>query len=76
MEAQNAAIVDTACTKTVCGNECLQYMLDSVSFEELKYVKNEKSHVPFQFGDGRIINPYQTVTFSAKIGNCLCNIKT
>ena len=44
-------------------------MLDSLSFEELKSVKNEKSQVPFKFGDGRIINSYQTVTFPAKIGN-------
>ena len=47
MEARNAAIVDTACTKTVCGNEWSQDKLDSLSFEELKSVKNEKSHVPF-----------------------------
>ena len=65
MEAQNAAIVDTACTKTVCGNECLQYILDSLSFEELKSVKNEKNHVPFKFGDERMINSYQT-NFSSK----------
>ena len=76
MEAQNAASIDTACTKTVCGNECLQYILDSLSFEKLKSIKNEKSQVPFKFGDGRIINSYQTVTFPAKISNCLCNIKT
>ena len=50
-------------------------MLDTLSFEELKFVKNEKSCVPFKFGDGRIINSYQTVTFPAKIGSCLCNIK-
>ena len=43
MEAQNAAIVDAPCTKTLCGNEWLQYMLDSLSFEELKSVKNEKN---------------------------------
>ena len=76
MEAQNAAIVDTACTKIVCGKEWLQYMLDSLSFEGLKSVKNEKSHVPFKFGDGRIINSYQTVTFPAKTDNHLYNIKT
>ena len=76
MEAWNAAIVDTACSKTVYGYEWLQYMLDSLSFEELKSVKNEKSRVLFKFRDGRIINSYHTVTFSAKIGNHLCNIKT
>ena len=75
MEAQNAAIVDTAYTKTICGNKWLQYMLDSLSFEELKSVKNEKSHVSFKFGDGRIINSYLTVSFPAKISSCLCNIK-
>ena len=70
MEAQNAAIVDTACTKFVVMNGYNTY------FEELKAIKNEKSHVPFKFGDGRIINSYQTITFPAKIGNYLCNIKT
>ena len=69
MEARNAAIVDIACIKTVCDNEFLQYMLDSLFFEELKSVKNEKSCVPFEFGDGRVINSYQTVTFPAKIDN-------
>ena len=76
MEACNTAIVDTACTKTVCGKEWLQYMLDSLSSEELKSVEIKKSHMPFKFGDGRIINSYQTVTFPAKVGNRLCNIKT
>ena len=42
----------------------------------LKSVKNEKSHVPFKFGDGRVINSYQTITFPAKIGNRFCNTKT
>ena len=32
--------------------------------------------MPFKFGDGKIINSYQTVTLPAKIGNHLCNIKT
>ena len=76
MEAWNAAIVNTACTKTVCGNEWLQHMFVSLSFKVLKSVKNEKSHVSFKFGDGREINSYQTVNFPAKTGNCLCNIKT
>ena len=51
-------------------------MLNSLSFKELKSVKNEKNHEPFKFVDGRIINSYQTVIFPAKIGNYLCNIKT
>ena len=76
MEAQNAAIVDTACTKIVGGNEWLQNVLDLLSITELKSVKNKKSHVPFKFGDGKIINSYQTVTFLEKIDNHLYNIKT
>ena len=34
MEARDAAIVDTACSNIVCGNEWLQYLLDSQSFEK------------------------------------------
>ena len=30
MEAQNAAIVDTTCSKTVCGNEWLSAMPNSL----------------------------------------------
>ena len=43
MDAQNAAIINTVCTKTVFGNEWLQYMLDSLSFEELVCQNWEKS---------------------------------
>ena len=32
--------------------------------------------MPFKFGDGKIINSYQTVTFPEKIDNYLYNIKT
>ena len=53
----------------------LQFRLDPLSFENSKSVK-KKSHVLFKFGDGIIINSYQTVTFPAKIDSCLCNIKT
>ena len=67
MEAQNTAIVDTACTKTVCSNEWLHSMLDSLSFEDLKSVKNEKSHLPFKFGDKKIINSYQLLLFELKL---------
>ena len=59
-----------------CRHCMYQDMFDSLSFEELKSVKNEKSHVPFKFGDERIINSYETVSFPAKSSNCLCNIKT
>lgn len=76
MDAWNAAIVDTACTKTISGNEWLHSLLNLISFEELKSVKNKESHVSFKFGNWRIVNSYQTVTFPAKIDNRLCNIKT
>ena len=46
---------------------------DSLFFEE--FVKNEKSHVPFKFVDGKIIT-HQIVTFLAKIHIRLCNLNT
>ena len=35
----------------------------------------EKSDVPFKFGNGWFVQSYQTVSFSAKVGNHLCTIK-
>ena len=76
IESQNAAIVDTACTKTVCGSEWLRSFLDTLSPEDLKDVVYKDSSVPFKFGDGRVVTSYQCVIFPAKIGNSLCNIQT
>ncbi|CAB4022650.1 Hypothetical predicted protein [Paramuricea clavata] len=63
-ESYGTAILDTACTKTVCGKSWLQ-----------KVLSTQKSHRPFKFGHGSLIYSDKVVTIAAKIGKTNCKIK-
>ena len=71
-ESQNAAVIDTACTRTVCGEGWLEDYMCNVSDDTV--VSQVYSHKPFKFGDGRIVYSSKRVRLPAKIGNNKCNI--
>ena len=75
IEAQNAAVIDTACTKTVCGTEWLHNFIDCLEIDHCN-LTCESSHVPFKFGDGETVYSYQSVRIPARISDISCFIQT
>lgn len=77
-ECFGSAIIDTACTRTVCGQEWLDNystVLQKKSAKRLKETETQ-SHRPFKFGDGKVVYSVKRVKIPAKIGNTKCNIET
>ena len=72
VEAKVAAILDTAWTKTVCG----QKWLDDYQNKIGKDIQSTPSQKEFRFGDGKVIKSSQIVTIPACIGSTECKIMT
>ena len=75
-EARNFAIIDTACSRTVCGSEWLKEYLECLSAKQFDEVEINDSKVPFKFGDGKTVFSYETVKLPAKIGSRKITIET
>ena len=54
-EAQNCAVLDTACTKCVTGMEWLETYIQSLSQEKVELIQYVPSRCTFKFGAGPII---------------------
>ena len=74
-EAYNTAVIDTACTKTVCGSKWLHQFVESLGEKSQKKITFSESKTPFKFGDGETKYSYQLVKFPAKIGGVECFIE-
>ena len=75
VEAYGAAILDTACSKTVCGQVWYDNYLSSLSDKDRNSIDTQDSHKLFKFGDGEAVYSSKRVTIPAKIGNKLCSIE-
>ncbi|CAC5404047.1 unnamed protein product [Mytilus coruscus] len=74
-EDYNAAVIDTACSKKVCGSKWLYEFVESFD-PGLDQITCFESHVPFKFGDGQTVYSYQKVKIPALIGSVKCSIET
>ena len=74
-EAFNTAVIDTACTKTVCGSNWLHQYVESLDDESQKEIICSESKTPFKFGDGKTVYSNQLVKFPARIGSKDCSIE-
>ena len=68
-ETLNFAIVDSGCSKTVCGKLWLKCYLDSLSDADSKLVEETQSQTCFKFGDGNKIRSLKKVKFPAYIAD-------
>ena len=68
-ETLNAAVLDSGCAQTVCGEGWLQCYLETLSSDELKSVSNEESYTNIRFGDGKTVSALKRVNIPAYIGN-------
>lgn len=77
-ESLGSAIIDTACTRTVCGEKWLDsYMKDLSQSQINKLMQTESSSCrPFRFGDGQVVHSNRKVKLPAKIGPTKCHIET
>uniref|UniRef100_A0A669DDN2 Integrase catalytic domain-containing protein n=1 Tax=Oreochromis niloticus TaxID=8128 RepID=A0A669DDN2_ORENI len=77
-EALGSAIIDTACTRTVCGQKWLDsYMRDLSQGQVNKLLQSEApSSRPFRFGDGTVVYSSRKVKLPAKIGQTKCDIES
>ena len=71
-EASAASIIDTACTKTVCGEKWLKGYVDSLDDNDRKTIQAYESKRQVKFGDGNVVNSNKFVTVPAQIGNTHC----
>ena len=73
VESRNSAVIDTACTQTVCGEKWLHQYQMHIKDGELR---SSFSNRPFRFGDGQVVKSFKQVVLPAKIGSTKCSIKT
>lgn len=77
-ECFGSAIIDTACTRTVCGQEWLDCYITRLKKGDLKNLKMTETHSnrPFKFGDGKVVYSTKKVKLPAQIGQTKCQIET
>ena len=51
VEALGSAVIDTACTRTVCGEKWLDSYVQGLDDSKIQQVMNMESSKPFKFGD-------------------------
>ncbi|KAI7800935.1 hypothetical protein IRJ41_015697 [Triplophysa rosa] len=77
-ESLGSAIIDTACTRTVCGEKWLENYVDGLTQDQLKQLMQTEtpSCRPFRLGDGNLVYATRNVKLPAKIGLTKCQIET
>ena len=75
-ETVGRAVLDSACTSTICGELWLETYLEMLTQEERKLVKYSTSTKSYCFGDGRAVKAKKKVTFPALIGPVKVNIES
>ena len=75
-ETFNSAILDSGCSKTVCGEEWLKSYISSLSEKEVSRVEEQKSVAKFRFGDGKAYTSLKQVKIPARIGRKSIYVET
>ena len=62
-EVRNSLILDSGCTSTLAGTQCINCFLDSLSPDELPIVRREPGVKNFRFGGGTTKKSLEVVQF-------------
>ena len=76
IESFGYAVIDTACTRTVCRKKWLDNYMNNLDSKESKNTTTTSSNRGFKFGDGAQVKSTQNVVIPAKIGETCCKIAT
>ena len=68
-ETLSMAVLDSGCTKTVCGETWLSRYLETLSDEDKKLLHVEDSNSVFKFGDSKLIKSNEKVTIPTVIAD-------
>ena len=71
-EAMKLAILDTACTRTVCGKPWLDNFLQDITLDQKFQIVFEQSKAPFRFGDAPVVCSTEKVRIPLEIGHKNC----
>ena len=55
-ETLNLAVLDSGCTKTVCGQEWLKCYIKSLCDDDRRKIQEFTSETNFKFGDGKVLS--------------------
>ena len=75
-ETIGMAILDSGCTRTVCGNMWLNSYLDTLSSGERKSVYSTDSDIRFRFGDGKVFSSSRAVHIPVHVGSTSATLTT
>ena len=75
-EALGCAVIDTACTRTVCGKRWFDNYVENLSERDKAKVNISPSNKMFKFGDGNKVESAHKAVIPAKIADTSCNIET
>ena len=68
-ETLGCGVLDSGCSKTVCGADWIETYLDTLDENEMKEVKFEESDSKFKFGNSQVYQSLGRVTFPAVLGS-------
>ena len=72
----NCAVLDSACSSTVCGEDWINCYLETLDEEQKQNVKNFKSKTWFKFGDGIKLQSLKKMRIPCEIAGTRCHIET
>ncbi|XP_057309261.1 uncharacterized protein LOC130647426 [Hydractinia symbiolongicarpus] len=73
-ETLSAAVLDSGCSQTVCGESWLKEYLETLGDNELNHVTESQSNTIFRFGDGNEMRSIKQMKLPARIGDTNINI--
>ena len=75
-EILNLAVLDSGCTKTVCGQEWLKCYIKSLCDYDRKKIQELTSETEFTFGDGKVVASEKSVVIPWNIAGKHVSLKT
>ena len=69
-------LLDSGCSKTVCGEYWLKCFMDTLTDDERRLLKTENSRSVYRFGDGRRVNASKCITIPCVLADNKVLIKT
>ena len=75
-EALGSIVLDSGCSRTVCGEQWLDCFLETLSDKEKASIKYYSSNSVFRFGDDRKMSSIQCCGFPCVLGGKSIRIKT